>query len=370
MSDSSWTQVNGRRMHARVGGPVGAPAVVLVHGLGVSSRYMLPLARELAPHFRVYAVDLPGFGRSEPAPAVLDVPGLADALLAWIDAGGLETPALVANSIGCQVAASALARSPQALRRGVLLGPTFDRRGVPVQIGRLLRTGVHERPGLAAVMVRDYAACGLRRVARTARHAFAHRIEDDLPAITCPVLVVRGGRDRVVPQRWAEDVTAALPDGRLAVLPGHGHALNYSAPGPLTAAIRPFLGGPPPGPDAPTARQATASIAQFDSATAILRGTAAALHGRDLPALGAVPRPLAPLVVAPVERWRGLLARARRRGAFLGVDPRLHPRDFGSFGRFHRQLAALPRHAMPAPLTLEELDLFLADRRDEAITWT
>jgi pimeloyl-ACP methyl ester carboxylesterase len=61
---SSWTQVNGRRMHARVGGRVGAPAVVLLHGLGVSSRYMLPLARELAPHFRVYAVDLPGFGRS------------------------------------------------------------------------------------------------------------------------------------------------------------------------------------------------------------------------------------------------------------------------------------------------------------------
>jgi hypothetical protein len=65
-----------------------------------------------------------------------------------------------------------------------------------------------------------------------------------------------------------------------------------------------------------------------------------------------------------------LLARARRRGAFLGVDPHRHPRDFGSFGRFHRQLAALPRHPLPAPLTLEELDLFLADRRDEAITWT
>jgi hypothetical protein len=35
-----------------------------------------------------------------------------------------------------------------------------------------------------------------------------------------------------------------------------------------------------------------------------------------------------------------------------------------------RGLAALPRHALPAPLTLEELDLFLAERRDEAITWT
>ncbi|WP_292510847.1 alpha/beta fold hydrolase, partial [Methylobacterium sp.] len=39
--------------------------VILVHGLGMSSRYMIPLARHLAPHFRVYAPDLPGFGLSD-----------------------------------------------------------------------------------------------------------------------------------------------------------------------------------------------------------------------------------------------------------------------------------------------------------------
>jgi hypothetical protein len=82
------------------------------------------------------------------------------------------------------------------------------------------------------------------------------------------------------------------PGGR----PRGGHTLNYSAAGPLTAAIRPFLGGPPPGPDAPGVRAATASIAQFDSATTFVRGTAAALHGRDLPALGVFPRQLPPLV--------------------------------------------------------------------------
>jgi pimeloyl-ACP methyl ester carboxylesterase len=50
---------------------------------------MLPLARELAPHFRALAPDLPGFGHSDHPPAALDVPELADALLAWIDAAGL-----------------------------------------------------------------------------------------------------------------------------------------------------------------------------------------------------------------------------------------------------------------------------------------
>ncbi|WP_143517074.1 hypothetical protein [Pseudonocardia sp. MH-G8] len=64
--------------------------------------------------------------------------------------------------------------------------------------------------------------------------------------------------------------------------------------------------------------------------------------------------------VAPVSQWREILGRARRRGAFLGVDPAAFPRDFGSFGRFHRALAGLPRVDPPAPLTLDELELFLA----------
>jgi pimeloyl-ACP methyl ester carboxylesterase len=131
-----------------------------------------------------------------------------------------------------------MVRSPRAVARSVLVGPTFGRRGrgALVQIARPLRTGVHGRPGLAAVIARDYAACGLRRVAVTARHSLDHRLEDELPEIAGSVLAVRGGCDRVVPQRWAEEVTAALPDGRLAVLPHHGHTLNCSAPSPLAAA--------------------------------------------------------------------------------------------------------------------------------------
>jgi pimeloyl-ACP methyl ester carboxylesterase len=160
---SRWTQVGGLRMHARVTtvAPDGAPEVVLLHGLGVSSRYMLPLARELAAHFRTLVPDLPGFGHSDHPPAALDVPGLADALLAWINAAGLVVPALVADSVGCQVAVAAMRRSPEAFGRAVLISPTVDRRGRnPVaQAGRLLRTGLHENPGLAVVLGRDYTRC-------------------------------------------------------------------------------------------------------------------------------------------------------------------------------------------------------------------
>jgi len=253
---STWISLDGLRVHARVldSAPPGAPDVVLLHGLGVSSRYLLPLAGELAPYFRVHVPDLPGFGHSDHPPAALDVPGLATALLAWVEAAELLAPVLVANSMGCQVAVAAMRRRPGVFARAVLVGPTVDRRSrnLIAQAGRLLRTGRHERPSLVAILIRDYLACGPARVLATARHALRYRLEDDLPQVTAPVLVVRGGADAVVPQRWAQEVSDGLPDGRLAVLPGHGHTLNYSAPGPLAAVIRPFLGGPPPGPNAPS----------------------------------------------------------------------------------------------------------------------
>jgi pimeloyl-ACP methyl ester carboxylesterase len=43
---------------------VDGPAVVLVHGLGLSGRYMLPVAEPLAPRYPVYMPDLPGFSAS------------------------------------------------------------------------------------------------------------------------------------------------------------------------------------------------------------------------------------------------------------------------------------------------------------------
>ena len=62
--ERQWRMVGGLAVHARVADRVPSwfPAVALVHGLGVSSRYMAALARELAPFYRVFAVDLPGFG--------------------------------------------------------------------------------------------------------------------------------------------------------------------------------------------------------------------------------------------------------------------------------------------------------------------
>jgi 2-hydroxy-6-oxonona-2,4-dienedioate hydrolase len=220
------------QMHARASGnpaPEGRTAVVLVHGLVVSSRYMVPTAKHLAPHYRVFVPDLPGFGRSESPRRVLDVSGLSDALSAWMGALGIKRAALVGNSVGCQVIADLAVRHPGRVERAVLQGPTMDPKGRSVfrQAGRFLLDVPREPPSLVPIELLDLLSAGARRAWRTLRYALEDRIEEKLPYVRVPTLVVRGSRDPIATQRWAEEVTGLLPMGRLSVIPGAAHAANY-----------------------------------------------------------------------------------------------------------------------------------------------
>jgi 2-hydroxy-6-oxonona-2,4-dienedioate hydrolase len=246
--ESRWSVVTGRRLHVRVSVepvPADALAVVLVHGLGVASTYMVPTAVRLAREYRVYAPDLPGFGHSDKPPRALDIPELADALIAWMDTAGLDRVALVGNSLGCQIIVNAAIRYQARVDRLVLQGPTMDRhaRTLRQQLGRGLLDVLREHPSQPLVQTRDYAKFGLRRSLRTFRFAVRDRIEDKLPLVQAPALVVRGERDPIVSQRWAEEVTQLLPSGRLVVIPGAPHTLNYSTPRAFVRVLRPFLDG-------------------------------------------------------------------------------------------------------------------------------
>jgi pimeloyl-ACP methyl ester carboxylesterase len=245
---SQWTEVDGLPMHAletRRWTP-GAPAVVLVHGLVVSCWYMAPTARRLAPRFRVLAPDLPGFGRSPGPRAVLTIPELADALGRWLTARGIGRAAFVGNSVGCQIAADFAARYPERADRLVLLGPTMDARArtIPQQFGRLVLDIMREPPTNPINYLRDLWVAGPRRGFGTLLHSLDDRIEEKLPRIHAPTLVVRGGIDPIAPQRWVEELTDLLPMGRLVVVPGGTHTINCSAPAAFARLLRPFLGAP------------------------------------------------------------------------------------------------------------------------------
>ncbi len=243
--ERQWRMVGGLAVHARVADRVPSwfPAVALVHGLGVSSRYMLPLAHELAPFYRVFAVDLPGFGLSErPAPP-LGLIELAEALASWMRATGLRSATLVGNSYGCQIAVELAARRPRLVERLVLVGPTPDPayRTRRRQVARLLLDAVREPISLLGLAVSDYVRSGPRVMLKLLADALAHPVEARLPLVVAPSLVVRGMRDPLVSAAWAERVASALPAGRLAVVPGVAHAAHYAAPRSLARTVRRFV---------------------------------------------------------------------------------------------------------------------------------
>lgn len=236
------TLIDGRAVHAIARRGPGR-TVVCVHGVGVSSRYFRPTLEVLGAEFDVHAPDLPGFGQSADPGSVLDLAALADALLAWIDAAQLRRVALLGNSFGSQIAVEAALRQNGQIERLVLQGPTTDpeARSALRQIGRLLVNSRGESPRQLPLILRDYRDAGLRRCAQTFRIALVDRIEDKLPCIELPVLVVRGDHDLIVPQAWAEQVTRLLPHGRLVTVPDAAHTLNFAAPRGLADAVRGFL---------------------------------------------------------------------------------------------------------------------------------
>lgn len=243
---SSWTPVGPYRVHARVSEDEQGSrrrAVVLVHGLGVSSRYMIPTAERLAPYCRVYAPDLPGFGRSCRPHQVLDVPQMADLLDGWMGALGLEQAAFVGNSMGCQAIVDLAARYPHRVTRAVLIGPTFDptARNFFQPVGRLLLDIPFEPLSLFPVVLYDYLSAGVARDLRTYLYGLRHPIEEMLPCARVPTLVVRGEHDAIVSRRWAAEVARLLPFGEFVEIKGAAHAVNFSAPRKLLMVALPFL---------------------------------------------------------------------------------------------------------------------------------
>ena len=235
-------------IHARVSvdfSPTGSPPVVLVHGIGVASRFMVPITEVLAPYHRVFAPDLPGFGESAKPAHVLNVVELTDALADWTRAIGVGSAAFLGNSFGCQIVVDLAVRYPELVERAVLQGPTMDpqARTAWQQLARLLRNSRREPLSHGFISAREYPRCGLLRLMKTFRYALEDRIEEKLPRVRVPALVVRGSKDPIVPQRWAEEATHLLPDGRLAVIPEAPHTVVYDAPLELARVVRPFLSG-------------------------------------------------------------------------------------------------------------------------------
>ncbi|WP_036567008.1 alpha/beta fold hydrolase [Nocardia sp. BMG51109] len=257
--------------HHRVG--AGEP-LVLVHGIGSRWQVWEPIIDTLARSFEVFAVDLPGFGDSEPL-AHTTVDTLTDALAAFLTEQGLERPHLAGNSMGGLIvlalgarglAGSVTAFSPIGFWSGA--GRVWCRQalGRSRTLGRLLRPAV---PALLGTPAGRTALLGLVfgkpwAVDATVALDTADGAMDSpgfdsalasfagarMPAggrlDRIPVTVAWGSRDILLTyatqSRRARD---RLPGARHITLPGSGHIPFYDDPDRCAQVVRDQLGARP-----------------------------------------------------------------------------------------------------------------------------
>lgn len=252
----------------------GDPPVVLLHGASGNLRdWTTSILAPLSVRHRVVAFDRPGLGHSDPAPAD---PWSLDAQIAMLRAGlhalGHRRWLLVGHSYSGALVLRWALRHPDEVA-GVLdlcgaamdwgggLGPHYTVAGTPL-LGKLMARSAPLIAGprmvaraVEAVFAPNpvppaYGAEGGVELALRPRSfrlnaLMMHRLRGqiasqapDYPRIACPVEIVFGSEDRLVPPViHARPLLDVLPDARLTMLDGVGHMPHHAAPGAVLAAV-------------------------------------------------------------------------------------------------------------------------------------
>ena len=216
----------------------------------------------LTPRFRLFAVDLPGFGGSERRDELLSPEAMGTFLARLIEECGLDHPHIVAPDVGTAAALFAAAGRPDLVSSAVVGGGGAS---VPIRLG-----GPHEEWVLApdldsfrAVNPRAIVAATLdtiegdalatevredyldsydgERFVESMRYVRSYptdlpKLAQRLPDIHTPVLIIAGGRDRVVPLVNAEFLAERLPRSTLTMVDA-GHFAWEEVPGEYASII-------------------------------------------------------------------------------------------------------------------------------------
>lgn len=241
------------------------PDLVLLHGWGMNSSVWSELTGTLASRFRVHALDLPGQGGSDA--------GEPDTIEALADHVAREAPkrcGVCGWSLGGQVALSWARRAPLQVTRLALIAttPCFTQRSdwphaVQAEVlNDFARALAHDcaaalrrflvlqaqgdaRSGRVARRLRQCLSEPCARNARALQRGLAILRDTDLRpqlhGIAQPALVVHGDRDALTPLAAGEHLSRALPNARLVVMRGAGHAPFASDPRTAGAQLADFF---------------------------------------------------------------------------------------------------------------------------------
>ena len=272
-----YVTVNGLRHHYLRWGPPGGDPVVLLHGLMNNARYWEHVAGMFGEGRTIYAPDLRGHGESEHAPGGYLVWAFAMDLRGFVQEMDFEAFDLVAHSIGSRVAMAYARDHSHRLKHLVLadMGPQMadqGARGIRRSVGETNKApgfpteaeameyyrGLY--PGSDDAFVMRQIAAGLtldeasgnlvfrfdpRLHEATGKGAIAEIpfLWESLEHITCPTLVMRAEKSKVLSREIADQMIERLPDARFVEIPESGHQIPLHQPERFTSAVRAFIEG-------------------------------------------------------------------------------------------------------------------------------
>lgn len=245
------------------------PLMVFVHGLGGSWQNWL----ENLPHFarthRCVALDLPGFGASDPVDGDVSIERYARMVAELID----EPAVVVGNSMGGFIALELAIKQPDHVSKLVLVSAAVlwqeYRRARPLVtlanvtegvVGRALADAPEllvKRPKVRQTALRFG---GIRKVPSpelqrelilTARRTPGflpalkalsdYPLREDLPSVRCPTLIVWGDKDPLVDVSHARELGDAIPGARVSIYERTGHVVQLERPERFNAEVAAFV---------------------------------------------------------------------------------------------------------------------------------
>ncbi len=250
---------SGITMKYVVAGPESGPPLVLLHGLGDTSRSYSLVLPDLARRYRVYVPDQRGHGDTDAPACCYALADLAYDVVGFMDAMKIDRAAVAGHSLGSFVAQHLAFAYPQRVARLVLLGSSdttagneaiewlwdktkgFDR---GVSAGFVDEWQSNPTPVNAEFMARvkvETAAVAphvWRGVARTLRTEDQRRFLGDIQA---PTLILSGEKEPMFPKDDQDRLQKAIPGAALKVYPEVGHNLHWEIPQRIAEDMAAFL---------------------------------------------------------------------------------------------------------------------------------
>jgi pimeloyl-ACP methyl ester carboxylesterase len=241
------------------------PPVIFIHGFGGSTYSWRRNIDYFARSFRVYAIDLPGFGYSgRTTRPLFGRQAQARIVRGFLEVMGETEPAvLVGHSLGGGVALRYAVDFPAATRALILSAPAVHWNPRWRRAARLFQVPLLGPPIVRSIYY--YALAHPRALERMLAGAYGSRLNtvdaemreslfrpvrvrgtassaiglvrsrDDRPLtelldrVHAPALVVAGRRDLAIPLHSIERLSEALPDSRVVALDDAGHLVHEEA---------------------------------------------------------------------------------------------------------------------------------------------